>query len=143
MIYDPSQVVPFRWGTGAYAIQAERAPIVYEKIIGSSGVGLSTGDFRIGVATKAGLYKSVEGDCLGPGDTEFRIKALKNGVEIGAEASFNQTASDNSIWGKSAQTSVSFSAGDVIGLRLLQEPAASPATGWLRASIFFLPTGSS
>lgn len=144
MIYDPSQVVPFRWGTGAYAIQAERAPIVYEKIIGSSGVGLSTGDIRIGVATKAGLYKSVEGDCLGPGDLDFRMKVLKNGVEVGNEMTFNQTASyDNSIWGKSAQTSVSFSAGDVIGLRLLQEPAASPATGWLRASIFFLPTGSS
>lgn len=145
MIYDPSQVVPFRWGTGAYAIQAERAPIVYEKIIGSSGVGLSTGDFRIGVATKAGLYKSVEGDCLGPGDLDFRMKVLKNGAEVGNEMTFNQTAAyDNTIYGKSAQSSVSFSAGDVIGLRLLQgDGATSPATGWLRASIFFLPTGSS
>lgn len=147
MIYDPSQVVPFRWGTGAYAIQAERAPIVYEKIIGSSGVDLQNGDFKVAVVTKAGLYKTLEGDMNGRGTLDFRMQVLKNGTLVGNEATLNQISSfENYPYGKSSSSNVSFSVGDVMGIRILENGdnggADFAATGQLRASIFFLPTGN-
>lgn len=148
MIYDPSQVVPFRWGTGAYAIQAERAPIVYERLFGASGVGMVTGDHHVAIITKAGLYKSLEGDVNSVGDFTFRAQALKNGSPVGNEMSAqNGSFFENYYYGKSSVSSISFSIGDAIGIRVIDdgsfEGAGNPATGQFRASIFFLPTGSS
>ena len=148
LIFDPSQVIPFRWGTGSNASLAERAPIVYERFFGTSGVGMTTGEHHVAIITKAGSYLSLEGDICSRGDFDFRAQVLKNGVAVGNDMATQQPSSfENYYYGKSSPYPVSFARGDALGIRIMENgtfegTGGNPATGQFRASIFFLPTGS-
>ena len=147
LLFDPSQAIPFRWGTtGIGAGSNPTQMVIYEKLIGSSGASLNTGDNFVAVAATDGLYKKLEADILGPGAEDFEIITTVNGDNVGGMAILNSLTYETQTWGKSTSSSVNVYAGQTLGLRIINNGTtgggAYAATGQIRASVFFLQTGA-